>query len=783
MIRKILSRFLGFLVSCLWLFAVGCGIAEQPPLITEHPEQPLMTGALKSRDDVEAMFSEPIFQQLVSGKRNLVQWANELEKTVPTTPKELWTKYEVCLRAGRDETVIQLLPVLRDLLESAPIPTYSGEMFPNFSLYNRVHQPIRELQRDNVELLTAFFDAFGPVYCYDPPTDTFRRAGWSDEKIGNWLRKNFDAAVAYRPIRTNWSWGTFEHADSSPYISDAARVWQEQYMMHLAEYFDMRTPGPTAENYKHTLAEWNRLATDAEMHPEDMAKLSLFFSTRYYYEGWFAVRPKLDWLAETLDKWNGFESWFIARELSRASGLHYLPYNQKIRTDYLELSVPFWQRALDLSLTDEQCKQIHEENSRFPMSSRPMLSGELPVPQNDELTRAKFRVKIYDALNVTLLALNRAEETQAVMEEGRQFRKEFGLEGSADLVLAGMTQAASGYRVVEADILSREPTAEEIAESEFVKQALYWMERANYYRGRKELEQREDALRRGFALCTTEERRGQHHFNRFCSALLELYQETERKEDAVKLFHEVVALLGDEKRSPIDFYGPCIRSLHHFGEAEVIYPLWRQDVEKCLARTKEQQMDAGKITLELNWLMGATEVRNRPVFKFDNTDPLWWELLPLMREFRSKLLEILVLHVDEFYNSSRRVTFDEKAYEKAKTILLNEKNDAGGLKDLAWILLQNKQEKYALPLFETALERAKEKTDQQLMRSLLFQTLMELDEWRRAEKVFEDYLAGGSSDTDYILRCFESLWQAEIKAGATQDAQRFQKRLDNLGVR
>ena len=754
-------------------------------------DQPLMTGALQSYDDVQAMFSEPIMLQLATGKRNLVQWANELEKTTPTTPKELWTKYNVCILAGRNETAIQLLPVLRDLLES--VPMHSQGSYDFHSRYGRIYDPIRnphETRKNRLELYIPFYDVFAPVYCYDLPTWEFKQAGWSNSQISTWLRKHYDSAVAYKPIQTNWSWASFEHTSSSPYISDVALEWQGRYMEHLSLWSRESVYSLSGEEQiaaeaklnQRSVEEWNRLSADAEKNPDDMAKLSLLFSAMGAsgYLEWGTVFPKLDWLTETLDQRNGFEAWFIAKNLTVGISRNWNV--DKIRNDYLEVSVPFWHRALDLSLTDEQCKQIHEENSRWNAIPAYMLE-----PQDNERTRAIFRAKGYDSLNTTLLALNRTEEAQTVMEAGRAFRKEHGIETSTGLVLAGMTQAASGYRVVEAEILAREPNEDDAEKSEadkFNEQTTYWMERAEYYRGRREWEQREDALRRGLALFTTPELRTIYarSFEGYYQALLDFYREQERKDDVVKLFHEIDTLLAEETRSPNAFYSPFISTLKYFGEEQIIYDKWRKDVEKCVTQMKETtgRNELSLMSQNLVWLMGAAEVNNRPAFKLDNTDPLWWEVLRLMERNHQHLLEVLVLQVDEFYNSSRKITFDEKAYEKAKAILL-EKNDAAGLREFAWIL-QEKHAKFALQLYEAALERAKEQSEQSMIHTGMFETLMQLGDWQRAEKVLDAYISGDFPESDYIINGLKRLRQSAEKAGATRDAKRFQQRLENLGV-
>ena len=744
---------------------------------TSGVEQPFMTGALQSRNDIEKMFSAPIARRLAKGERNLRKWANELEKTTAKTPEELWTKYEVCVRAGRNETAIRLLPVLRDVIESAPLRTPLGEP-SKFEFYNNVYKPIRELKNNQhqIELYTAFYDAFAPVFCYDLPLEEFRKAGWSAEEISDWLRKHYESALAHTPMQTSWSWGNIDSFHVSPYVSGTALVWQEKYLRYLIDRtWEMLVPMTYPGRSKYIREEWNRLADDAQENPDDMARLTLLFQAMRapVYEDWRVDLPKLDWLTETVEKRNGFEAWFIATRLYFA-GTHHT-----IREDYLEISVPFWRRALDVSLTDEQCAQIYEEQSRYNAIQLP--------PRDDALTRAVFRAKMFDPLNKTLLTLERTEEAQAVMEEGRLFREEHGLQGN--LTLAGATQLASGYRVVEADILSREPTEEDNGKTDaakFAEEVKYWKERADYYLGRKELEQQEDALRRGLALLTTPERRALYHFRNYYCALLDLFEKTKRKDDAIKLFHEIHAMTEGETQNRTTLYAPFFLALQRLGEEKVVGEKWRQDLEKCVAQIKTGQEDnseSNTVPFDLHNLMSAPIAHDRPAFKFDNTDPFWWEVLPLLTSHnRQKMLLILVLQVDHFYDYSEKSTLDEKAFERAKKIALDDKKDTAMLQELAWMLLRSGHTKLALPLWETALARTKDKGEQRLIRSSLYETYFELGDLRRAEKTVDELIDSGWGDGNGVIHRLDALRKLAEKTGAVRDARRLQKRLENLGV-
>ena len=749
---------------------------------TSAVEQPLLTGMLKSREDLEKMFAEPIARLLATGGRNLNEWADELEKTAAKTPKELWTKYEVCLRAGRHETAIQLMPVLLDVIESVELRSFFDAQ-PKFQFYNNVYKPIQELKNNphQIELYTAFYDVFAPVYCYTLPLEEFKKAGWSDEKITDWLRKHYESALAYKPVQTGWSWSNMSSFHASPYVSLTVLTWQEQYLRHLADLaWKIQGPINNPERIKFIREEWNRLASEAEKNPGDMAKLTLLFQAlrRPFHQEWIADLPKLDWLAKTVEKRTAFEAWYIA------TSLYSMRANDKVRKDYLELSLPFWRRALDIPLTDEQCAQIYEENSRYSAIRLP--------PRDDAQTRAAFRAKIFDPLNQTLLLLERTEEAQAVMEEGRLFRQEHRLGNNP--VLAGATQLASGYRVVEADILSREPVQENNEKTDaakFAEEVKYWKERADYYLGRGELEQQEDALRRGLALFSTPERRASHHFqfHDYYRDLLNLFAQAKRTDDALKLFHEIHAMTEGETQNRAALYDLFFLVFQRLGEEKVVGEKWRQDLETCVAKIKtrqEKNSEPPSTFDDLNSLMSAPIAHDRPALKFDNTDPLWWEVLPLLVPHnRKKMMQILVLQADHFYDSSGKTTLDEKALEKARQFVLHDENDMPelqGLRDLAWMLFQSGHATLALPLWETALERAEEKHVQLLVRLNLCETYLKLGDWRRTEKTLDECIASGWYEGDYVIRCLQALRKLAEEAGAVQDALRIQKRLENLGV-
>jgi hypothetical protein len=257
-----------------FIFLAESFAAEQPQVAVA-----LMTGAIKTSADVDKMFSEPIARQLATGERNPTQWADELEKTTPTTPKELWTKFDVSVRAGHHETAIKLLPVLFDLSESIPTGPFGGKPDLSHRVYNAILES-HATRQQRIELYIAFYDVFAPVYCHNLPTVGLKNAGWSSEKIADWLRKHYETALQHRPMRTSWTWGTFEHSRSSPYISDAALAWHEEYVKYIQRY-DWDT-NPFADD-----ADWDRLANDAagkgyrDYHNIETSELRLLWEKIY----------------------------------------------------------------------------------------------------------------------------------------------------------------------------------------------------------------------------------------------------------------------------------------------------------------------------------------------------------------------------------------------------------------------------------------------------------------------------------------------------------------------
>ena len=81
--------------------------------VAEDAESRPFAGSL-TEANVDAMQSFDFIGVILKEDKNLQDWADELEKTEPKTPQDVWITYRVCLRAGRDETVCKMVAVHGD---------------------------------------------------------------------------------------------------------------------------------------------------------------------------------------------------------------------------------------------------------------------------------------------------------------------------------------------------------------------------------------------------------------------------------------------------------------------------------------------------------------------------------------------------------------------------------------------------------------------------------------------------------------------------------------------
>jgi tetratricopeptide (TPR) repeat protein len=211
----------------------------------------------------------------------------------------------------------------------------------------------------------------------------------------------------------------------------------------------------------------DQLAETLRAEPADRARVVLFLDAAAMAHDGAQPPCDLGWMTKTLTGVAPLEASKIAEKLRRLSA-H-------------EQAVFFYKRALARPLTEEE---VFRYGSTF-------QAVRLPAH-----LRHGFTAHLHDGLARSLLSLGRAAEAQSHIERAAAIREEHGLPQS--LGLAGEVQAASGARTIEGRVRAQEKLRED--------DPRYWLDRADYYRGRKLPKEEERALERALALCSHEAR-------------------------------------------------------------------------------------------------------------------------------------------------------------------------------------------------------------------------------------------------------------------------------------
>lgn len=731
--REMWYRAAGLLLA---LFVAGCDAETH---VASPENTPSFQGTLGSYDDINAMFRDDIERELLLEKKNLKRWADELERTAPQTPNDVWVTFNVSLRAGREETARKMLPLFAEMVEPLPLP-HETEHRINLrnQLCYKIHDLSRSLLKAHPTVLRDFYETFDTVYC---PThferDILRPLFKSNVLCAEWLNQRFQNALAHPPADEDRC--PFEYPGL---MSRVAQNWQYHYIDQLILMGTVKV-------------EWERLNREASSTPEDMLKLELLFNSLIRGAAYRAERkesiPDLDWLIPTAEKRSAYHAWIIGQNVLRIQNDDY----QK-RHEIAEL---FLKQARENPLAAKECDDFRRELAS--------MSSMVQPERSDEEIQQIFFVRVSDELNKTLLVLERNDEAQQVMEETREFRKEHGLPDS--IGLAGMTQAASGARVVENEIKSRESTDE--------NDPAYWMQRFGYYRGRQEIGEQEQALRRGLTLfATPESRDNRGGYSNFYRELFHFLRQNNRYDEAVALFEEHYALTQGEpgNRYSIIFYST--NTLLEIGRGSVVFPKLYNDLKEAVVwlnatpdsdeRRNEKYVRFESLAFEL---LRTSDPPNRYRFYLDNRDSLYWEILSWSsaKATLEKLSERLL-----FPNAN--TTLDTEALKKAKALLAKPTTTPLILYALGKTLNQGSQSKEALPFLEEALTRWTEYPPvREYIEEQILQAALGIGDWERAEKLAIDR-------TDVAM--LRKVAEGANKAGKTAIAKRTNRRLANLGI-
>lgn len=152
-------------------------------------------------------------------------------------------------------------------------------------------------------------------------------------------------------------------------------------------------------------------------------------------------------------------------------------FGDSVREVNPALAARYFQKSLDIEITDEEVKALRQ---RYPMHS----NVGRPIEPLDWQKQLRYWTK--EKLAAAYQQTGRSQLAQPLIEELIGARSD-DLMSQKDYSLAGAVQGGSGARVVESRILQNEATRAQSLE--------YWSDRLNYYDGRNDFENMENTIR------------------------------------------------------------------------------------------------------------------------------------------------------------------------------------------------------------------------------------------------------------------------------------------------
>ena len=691
---------------------------------------------------------------LLTGETQLQSLAEKMAKSELYRIDEAWKALEVLCRAERDEDAIRLMPRVYELFPQSD--SLSGEYDP--ALVN-FKERISRLPPERWNLSVAFFETFAAVV---PPPFVESGKEWQliahlrgekrdDDAVADWLLARYNSAAKSDVHKTQWD--------------TAAQRWQSVYF----EFLSASAQGADV---------FRRIRDDAKQSHNDAEKMYLFLASLEHIGG--LEQRDADWVLEAF-RASAYGSWFVAHNHTNGR----LEKSDEEIKKWNEIREAFLKQALSVPLTVAECGKFREF-----LRNTNHFHG--PEP-DDEYIRVMFRVAVLDELNRLYLHTKKGDEAQAAMLEARGLRKEHGLPEMN--LTAGMTQSASGWRVVENEIKEREQSEE--------TNPVYWHKRARYYRGRNEIKEQEESLRRALALfdvATLSKMNPRRLYEWVLFDLLNLLVGQKREKEAFELFNAQHEAAGDnfEVLSPMYFYGTrtftteklaphivaTLRKAYDWLNAN--YPKNSPDARGRLLHftsdDSENDRECKRITSSITEGL-FDEYRELAigagVLDFNN-DPFAWEILAMMDPYNgfAKYLEKI----------PSREGLANASYEKT----------IGNLKDLASreilgidhiiktseLLTQAKDYENANWFLAETLKNEKEKWHRGIVHAGLIRNFIALQDWRNCEKQISLCLEDGfvqMGETEFIgiLRKIADLAE---KSDGQDTAIRMREKIENLGA-
>jgi len=388
------------------------------------------------------------------------------------------------------------------------------------------------------------------------------------------------------------------------------------------------------------------LADQVRRNPQDIDGAMVFLDGLIYACHTGAEEWDLSWMREVIEP-------NLATEAERIAS--------RLKTLNMWMAATtFYRRAIDTSLTDEEVRHLG------------MICQAFVLP---EKLRAMFAVHTREGMAECLVKIDRSNEAQKWMVEAADIREKHSL--GLNALFAGQVQAASGQRIIESRLQEEEKKSENDPE--------YWRKRAQYYQGRREPDQEEQALRKGLALTSPQ---------------LEAEQPSREHMDWRSW------LLAD--------YAHFLARVNRGAEAMA---LLRKEIEQAPATSESAKKAAHLLAFDFQKQVSVhdkvlwTWLANRPKWEYTEKRLLWRMLENAERDDLNK--------------------YFLRAEELAK-------GDPSRAHTLGWIMNRMQFPERSIPLLEYAVETAHDHESKERAVFILFESYLDIGDWRQAEQVFPE---------------------------------------------
>jgi tetratricopeptide (TPR) repeat protein len=437
-----------------------------------------------------------------------------------------------------------------------------------------------------------------------------------------------------------------------------------------------------AQSHGRGQALLEQLADGVRRDPANLTNALIFLEAMLYAPE--ATKPDLSWFQGLVKPVRAVDAMALADRLRQLQNC--------------TAALTYYEKAITIPLTEAELQELG------------MMRA---IIVSSEKLRASFTVQAGEAMAECLLKLRRSDAAQQRMIEAADLREQHGLGRHA--LLAGQVQAASGHRAMEGRIVEAEKTSE--------NNPAYWRERAQYFRGRKETEREEQALRKGFSLTQPEPR-----------------PERSRRHTDLRSW-----LLSD-----------LARFLVREGRGAEAVALLRQEIAATPATAESSERAASLLVSDFREHVRAA-------------DPILWEWLANRTEWNHHEERLLWRMMEneaergELFSRGENLAFHghpTRAYA------------------LGWVMNRLGDVQQSIPLLKAATARADDNQLKQRAALALLESLLDSGNWRAAEEIFP--LASGQLTGVEIPEWHSRLALTAARQGAGADALRLWIRTANV---